>query len=164
MDPRPTSYNHFYSLCIKWRQKHPSEDPEFKLFLELLDISESDFEDDCHDHEFVRDMTITLRAQISWLEKSQDWIELARIWEVFKLGSDEDVHHLRALGVEAAIANDRPSVAANIVAKHKLSKDLTDLALTEYARDCETRGCSSEFQIFCRTSGILPNGPTPQFF
>ena len=163
MDPRPISFHHFYLLCIKWREKHPSDDPKFKLFLELLDISEKSFESDCHDPGYITDMKYTLRSRINWLEKSAEWVELIRIWDEFQLGTDEDIQHWCGLAIESLVADGRPSVAANIAVKHAhtLSKDLREFALNEYERACDVRECSSEFQDFCREAGIHPNGPTP---
>lgn len=163
MDPQPISYHYFYSLCNKWRQEHPPENPKFKLFLELLDISEKGFESDCHDPGYITDMKFTLRSRIDWLEKSQDWLELVRIWDEFKLGPYEQIQQWCAIVIEASIAEGRPSVAARVVATYKLSKDLTNFALGEYARDCESRKQVTEFMIFCRRFGILPEGPHPQF-
>jgi len=162
MDPRPISFHHFYSLCTKWRENHPSEDPKFKLFLELLDISEKGFESDCHDPGYITDMKFALKSRINWLEKSQDWVELIRIWEEFQLGtSQDDIQYFCGMAIEALVAEGRPSVAAKIAVKHALSKDLKQFALSEYERACDVRECNSEFQEFCRNAGIQPGGPTP---
>jgi len=161
MDSRLISYDHFYSLCNRWREKFPSENSEFKDFLCLLNLEQDEFACEIHDPNFLGEMRTTLLIRIADLNSKHDWMSLIELWDEFKLGIK--IEHWCALAVEAHLADGRPSVAARIVATHPINENLTVLALTEYARDCEDRGQATEFQTFCRSSGILPAGPTPMF-
>ena len=154
-------YSYFYALCKRWREEYQSQDPEFKEFLELLEITEDEFVCEIHDPKYLDEMRSTLLTHIADLNKAFDWMELINLWDKFRLGNK--IEDWCAKAIELKIQEGRSSVAAKIAASHELGKDLTDLALTEYARDCEGRGKPSEFQLFCTNHGILPQGPAPVF-
>ena len=156
------NYSYFYALCNQWREEYQSQDLKFRKFLELLEITEDEFVCEIHDPKYLDEMRSILLIRISDMTGSHDWIGLIELWDELRLGAK--INEWCALAVESTIHEGRPSVAAKIVASHKnLSQDLTNYALTEYARDCEERGSTSEFQLFCRRTGILPTGPTPMF-
>lgn len=161
MDSKVIDYRRFYALCNRWREAYPSEDPKFKDFLSLLELMEDDFACEIHDPNFEREMRSTLLIRIADLNSKHDWISLIELWDEFKLGNKIEDWCARA--IEYTIHEGRSSVAARIAASHQLSTELTQLALTVYARDCEERGNTSEFQLFCARHGILPGGPTYLF-
>ncbi len=157
MDSKVIDYRTFYALCNRWRKEYPSKDSKFKDFLSFLELSEDDFACETHDPNFEREMRSILLVRIADLNSKHDWISLIELWDEFQLGNK--IEDWCAKAIESKIIEGRPSQAAKIVVSHKLSRELTELALKEYARHCEERGNPSEFRLFCSVNNILPSGP-----